>query len=191
MPDEALLRLWEQRWPLCPPIAHELKSAYPDRWVRFHSLPKSKRYPDTEAEYAVVLGRYNTVLDELFHGKDVYVITPDWSGTAHPGQRPDDHARWLPGARHWVSVPIGDDPEEPYYTHLFVSRITWRRGEVDELLRAVADDAIAEVIITDVDLHRIHHPYDGGADVLLTTSAERDQVRSRHADWLSAHPNGL
>jgi hypothetical protein len=29
-------------------------------------------------------------------------------------------------------------------------------------------------MITDVAMTRIHHPYDGGADVLLPTSEERD-----------------
>ncbi|MEV8098949.1 hypothetical protein [Kitasatospora sp. NPDC085879] len=45
-------------------------------------------------------------------------------------------------------------------------------------------------MITDVRLRRIHHPYDGGADVFLTTAEERDRMRDRHADWLSGHPGG-
>ncbi|MEV5473243.1 hypothetical protein AB0L66_12905 [Streptomyces sp. NPDC052207] len=32
-----------------------------------------------ESEYAVVLERYNTVLDELFAGTEVYVVTPFWA----------------------------------------------------------------------------------------------------------------
>jgi hypothetical protein len=47
------------------------------------------------------------------------------------------------------------------------------------------------VLITDVALRRIPHPYDGGADVILATSDERDRLRSRHEEWLSAHPLGL
>jgi hypothetical protein len=35
-----------------------------DRWGRFHSLPGSKRYAESEVEYAIVLDRYNTILDE-------------------------------------------------------------------------------------------------------------------------------
>ncbi|MEU0885332.1 hypothetical protein ABZ345_42640, partial [Lentzea sp. NPDC005914] len=62
-------------------------------------------------------------------------------------------------------------------------------GRIDTLLRAVADDdATAGVLITDAGLQRIYHPYDGGVDVMLTTNTERDQLRSRHTDWLSAHP---
>ncbi|GHE33827.1 hypothetical protein CP980_12775 [Streptomyces vinaceus] len=53
-----------------------LKTAYSDRWVRFHSLPEPKRYAADEEEYAIVLDRYNTVLDELFAGGEVYVVTP-------------------------------------------------------------------------------------------------------------------
>ncbi|MFD7228709.1 hypothetical protein [Streptomyces sp. NPDC059881] len=58
-------------------------------------------------------------------------------------------------------------------------------------MRAVADEAVVEVFITDTELRRIHHPYDGGADVVLTMPDERDEVRDRHADWLSTHPAGL
>lgn len=39
--------------------------------MRFHSLPDSKRYAESEDEYAIVLDRYNTILDELFAGTDV------------------------------------------------------------------------------------------------------------------------
>ncbi|MGW1610935.1 DUF3885 domain-containing protein [Streptomyces sp. NPDC002285] len=62
---DRLSALWQQQFPKVPPIAHELRAAYSDRWVRFHSLPRSKRYPETEEEYAIVLHRYNTLLDEL------------------------------------------------------------------------------------------------------------------------------
>ncbi|OLZ69226.1 hypothetical protein AVW11_10610 [Streptomyces amritsarensis] len=39
-------------------------------------------------------------------------------------------------------------------------------------------------------LTRIHHPYDGGADVILPTPEERDRLCTRHSAWLSAHPSG-
>ncbi|MGW0584572.1 DUF3885 domain-containing protein [Streptomyces sp. NPDC002920] len=37
----------------------------------------------------------------------------------------------------------------------------------------------------------IHHAYDGGADAVLATLAERDRVRDQHTDWLSSHPAGF
>lgn len=66
MPDKTVADLslqWEQTWARCLPYAPALKTSYPDRWVRFHSLPDSKRYPGDETEYMIVLDRYNTVLN--------------------------------------------------------------------------------------------------------------------------------
>ncbi|MFF3934327.1 hypothetical protein ACFYZP_40240 [Streptomyces hirsutus] len=50
------------------------------------------------------------------------------------------------------------------------------------MLRDIADDKVREGLVTDTQMRRIHHPYDGGADVFLTTSEERDRTRDRHAD---------
>lgn len=177
VPD--LLHQWNRNWSRCEPVAYMLKQVYSERWVRFHSLPESKRYAETEAEYAIVLERYNAVLDELFAGEDVYVITMEWR---------DDPK---PGTDYWTTICIDPDPNDPSYWHLYAKRIPWTTGAIDPLLRDVADDVQANVMITDVAMTRIHHPYDGGADVLLPTSEERDALRARHADWLSSHPQGL
>lgn len=182
----ALTELWQQRWPSCTPVGYKLRNPYRDVWVRFHSLPESKPYADDESEYTVVLERYNAVLDELFADADVYVITPLWTTEAEvPSVQP--------AAGYWQSLLVEDDPDPEFrtYCHLFAARRPWRCGCIDELLRDIADDKVAGVLITDTRMQRIHHPYDGGADVFLATSEERDQVRDRHADWLSIHPSGL
>ena len=186
VPGPALTELWEQRWPGCPPVGYQLRTTYRERRVRFHSLPESQRYPEDESEYAVVLHRYNTVLDALFAGGDVYVITPVWS----------TEARTLPFRQedgYWRSLLVEDDPNPDFrtYCHLFAARHRWRHGCLDEVLRAIADDEVSGVLITDTGMRRVHHPYDGGADVLLTTPEERDRMRDRYADWLSRHPSGL
>ncbi len=177
-PTSDLLHRWERHWRRCDPVAHMLRVAYPERWVRFHSLPGSKRHPQTEAEYATALTRYKTVLDELFAGEDVYVITMRW--------REDPQ----PGTGYWTTVGVDSDPDCPTYWHLYAKRIPWTTGAIDLLLRDGADDVEANVMVTDVEMRRIHHPYDGGADVLLPTPGERDALRARHTTWLSTHPSG-
>ncbi|WP_199841229.1 MULTISPECIES: hypothetical protein [Actinomycetes] len=175
-------------------MAHRLKHVYRDRWVRFHSLPESQRYPAADAEYDIVLHRYNTVLDELFREQEVWIVTTDWSGSSAPPVLSAQHALWNPGARHWTSLRTDEnetDPDFIRYTHLFVRRRSWRTGLADDLLRAVADDVAANVMIASLSFDRIHHPYDGGADVLLPTTGERDRLKRRHADWLSDHPLGF
>ncbi|MER6839581.1 DUF3885 domain-containing protein [Streptomyces platensis] len=188
-----LSALWQRQWPMGPPLAHELRAAYSDRWVRFHSLPGSKRYPQTEDEYTVVLDRNNTVLEELFAGTDVYVVTTAWSnepnGPEHPTRRREVHS----DGSFWMTIAndVDPDPEFHTYTHLYADRRPWQRGSIDGILREVAHDVLSGVIISDVGLQRIHHPYDGGADIILTTPHERDGVRNRHTDWLPQPPTGL
>ncbi|WP_234376979.1 hypothetical protein [Streptomyces sp. TP-A0356] len=192
VPDE-LARRWRERRPSSPPLAHRFRRAYPDCWVRFHSLPDSKRYPASEDEYAIVLDRHNTLLDELFAGSDVLVVTMDWSDTPASLVIPPERRILHPDAVRWWTEPDRDDPDPAFhsYWYLYADRRPWHREGIDALLRAVADEAIAEVFLTDVGLRRLYHPYDGGADVILPTPAERDRLRHRHSDWLSPYPSGL
>ena len=87
-----LLAGWEQNWPGSRPAADELKSLFRDRWVRFHSLPGSKRYADTEAEYEILLYRHHTVLLELagpaYGATDALILTMSWSSSDRPARRP-------------------------------------------------------------------------------------------------------
>lgn len=185
---------WNSRWRGCRPIAHELRFAYADRWIRFHSLPQSKRYPDTESEYAVVLQRYNTVLDELGVHGSLLVVTADWTDAAGVSFDPrQTRARLAADGVHWQTIleDPDDDREHPAYTQLYISARPWRIGVVNDILRAVADDELAGVILAPSDLRWLYHPYDGGADVILPTQAERDALKERHQGWLSTHPSGL
>ncbi|MCZ9349631.1 hypothetical protein ACH4NS_11150 [Streptomyces mutabilis] len=189
-----LAALWRERRPAGPPIAHGFRSRYPDHWVRFHTLPGSKRYPETEDEYATVLERHNAILDELFTGTDVFVVTADWAGTPDgPAHHPEPRRTLHPRGIHWWTESDTADPDPDFHVHtrLYADRRPWRPGCVDELLRAVADDRLADVFLADTGFRRMHHPYDGGADVVLTTPDERDRLRDRHEEWLSDHPTGL
>jgi hypothetical protein len=188
---EELAALWRARRGACPPLAHRFRAAFPDRWVRFHSLPGSKRYPESEAEYAVLLNRHNTVLDELFAGADVFVVTMDWSDASEPGVVPAERQSLAPDAVRWWSQPDHDDPEPDSHWHLYADRGPWTYGGVDALLRAVADERLAEVFLADTGLERLYHPYDGGADVILPTPEERDRLRDHHRDWLPVNASGL
>ncbi|MEG8281199.1 DUF3885 domain-containing protein [Streptomyces sp. AHA2] len=142
-----MTELWQQHWPSSPPVGYKLRDPYRDLWVRFHSLPESKRYAEDESEHAVVLERHNTVLDELFAGVDVYVITPAWATEAEvPPFQPDDD--------YWQTLLVEDDPDPDFrtYCHLYTACRPWRSGCLDELLRHIAEDKVAGVLITDTQL---------------------------------------
>jgi hypothetical protein len=182
--DHPLRRLWDWRWPRTPPIGYWLRRD-PDRWVRFPSLPGGKRYADDEAEYDILLDRHETVLDELRGDADeLLVITTELSFTPRTARRRPLADALLPGAEPWSVLSWPGYEPELAFAHAFVNEVTWKPGGLDELLRAVADEQLAYVLLAPPDLSWLYAPYDGGADVLLADSGARDELRRRHLDWL-------
>ena len=193
----ALAALWRERWPSDPPVAHTFRSAYADRWVRFHSLPGSKRYADNEEEYAELMRRHLAVLGELLsleggdRSRELVVVTASWSGP-RPAPRAAELTAALPVATYWTSVLTDDSiPADETWLHLWASAGHLYSEELPRLLRLVADDMTRGVIITTAEMDWLYAPYDGGADVIAARPAHRDQLRRAHQDWLSAYPSGL
>ena len=183
---ESLTAAWRTRWG-GNPVGYELRGRHADRWVRFHSLPQSKRYAETEGEYAIILDRHHQVLTELGSDENLYLIA-GYFEDARGGISPDPRH---PGAIPWLTIEPDDRSYFEIPLRLYVAAIPHDRRTLDPLLRGVADDEIGYAIIAPLDLRWLYHPYDGGADCIAPTADERDVLKSRHADWLSAHPAGL
>ena len=181
MPSQ-LSQVWDDL--IGPPmVAHDLRTYLPNRWVRFHALPESKRYPSNEAEYVEILRRHNLLLTELgASGANIFVIVPEHSATPD-GEAPSLHFRQVvPPTKPWVSLRT-EEPE-PWFLHLHAAQLRYERGALDPLLRLIADDVLYGVIIVIPKTGVVLHPYDGGIDVILRSTAERDRVGASHTAWL-------
>lgn len=185
---------WQAAFGDCPPIGHLLRHNLPDRWVRFHSLPGSKRLAETESEYAEVLRRAQTVLadlraDDPSDPATLLVVSESWSHDAGPAPRTAAEQDLLP-ATYWRSVR--PDPEDPrgWWTNLWVSTIAAEDSVVPQLIRLAADDQAA-VLLAPTSFRWLLAPYDGGMDVIASSPPERDRLALRHGDWLSARADGL
>ena len=189
---DALSTRWARSWPTLRPVGHEIRCDR-ERWVRFHALPESKRYPENEREYAEVLRRHNLLLGELAGrtSPSLLVMTVAWSHNATPAARDSALVRAVPEASLWTSILRERDGDDEVWTHIYVTPYVWRLGALDSLLRLVADGATADVLIADEQFHWLVHPYDGGLDVVTRSTEDRDQLRHQHSDWLSADPSGL
>ncbi len=183
-----LTDLWERRWPSAEPLGYVLRAEYADQWVRFHSLPESKRYAENETEYDEILRRHRAVLRELQGSTGtaaLWVIAADW------GWR-DSAAGWsrqkVSGAWPWRIGQTDDDPDTG--RNYFWAASGLSDAKVNSLLLSAADDQ-GRFVIGALDLAWLYCPYDGGVDVILPRPAERDALRDCHADWLSSHPGGL
>ena len=177
----------EALWGLLP-LGHALGRSG-ERWVRFHSLPGSKRYAENSEEYGK-LRRHFTVLGELGVAAPVWVASAQWS--VGPEPEADDAARLAvhPDSRYWRTVREAGDPDGTWW-HLYVSLEPAVPERISGLLRAVADCEQVEVLIADRGLDWLYHPYDGGADVHARDGAQRDELRAVHEDWLSRRPSGM
>ena len=173
-------------WPNVRPVAYELREGVPKRWLRFHSLPDSRRYPESEHDFRELLLRHNTVIEELLErhrrpgDESLMVVAPSWSESP----RPDVDSRDIPGlgisGTYWMSLTEDDE----IWTHQYVAEVKRRRGCLDGLLRLVATDEASGLIVTTPTLRWLYHPYDGGADVIVSSVEERQDLMARHPGWL-------
>ncbi len=190
-----MLDKWHEQFPNCEPIGYKLRDSFRERWVRFHSLPESKRYPEDASEYQMLSQRHSCILSELCGTeRSVVLLTTGYSETPQPVRTYPELDTFDPNAIPWRSVAMHRASEEftdPSYWHLFASEWEWRAGLFDPLIRLVADDAVANVMIVHPDCRWLLHPYDGGMDVIAESSAKRDQLRAAHRDWLSSLESGL
>ena len=175
---------WRERWPGRPPLAPGEPSSLEDydaRWVRFHSLPESKQWPDTQDERFEILSRHSIALTETveqYGCAELTVIVQDYNTNDLFGGWTKKH---LPGSWPWTSWrDPGDDEDDPF-VYYWVAPMT-SIGELDELL-LLAAEGTGNAMVTDSQMTWLYIPYDGGADVYLPSSTERDEFRDRHPEW--------
>jgi hypothetical protein len=191
----ALDHAWNSSWPGCPPVAHQLRRRFPGRWVRFHTLPGSKRYATSEAEHAEILRRHHRLLTALLKDagsgdQTLVAITCSWSATAQPTPRHPAVAATMPQAAHWRSDDLAYEPGFHSWQHHFASRTGLGEPALDQLLLCVADDMTDGVIVTTTTCAWAFHPYDGGMDVFTASATARDRLAAVHAEWLPPVASG-
>ncbi len=184
---------WSAEYQKTLPIADDLKAHYPERWIRIHTLPGSKRWPATEEEYEIILDRHNSVLHYLAAGRSqLYLVTAEYTQAMNASRSIETLLRVDPHAQLWQAVSMSQiDPDDTGYWQLYSSEWTWRQGVFDDILRLVADDQLRGVMIVSTAGRWIYHPYDGGADILMSIPSERAKIAREYEEWVSKHPEGL
>ncbi|WP_438947239.1 DUF3885 domain-containing protein [Tsukamurella conjunctivitidis] len=179
---------WRKRFGDLPRSAQDLRSPPGGWWVRLHSLPESKQYPDSDEEYAELLRRDFAMLDELRGREEVLtVVTRAYSNSSRPVRRSTAIANLLPRPRYWRSVSEGyPNDEEQIWAHLYLHCVRRDAPVLHELFRLVAEWGVPEVVLTGSTWAWQHCPYDGGSDLMLETEAECDRVTELFAAWLPA-----
>lgn len=183
---ELLKNIWRKQFGNLPPVGYLLKEKYPNRWVRFHSLPDGERYPESDEEWRTVLHRHNTVLNHLIGTNEIVnVISTEVSRNPQPSKQPPATHGSIESA-YWQSianVEWDDDSEEDLRWHLFLSTIRWGDGVLDDSLKKIAKWEDINLLICHRTFNWVYSPYDGGADVIASDTELRDLLRDRFSEW--------
>jgi hypothetical protein len=184
----SIRQAWNAAFPGAPPVGFLCRSAAADRWLRTHSLPESKRYPDSAEEYAEVLRRYNaTALHTLGPDAECFLFVTRF-GADRQWKYDDIMSQTLNKIEfaHVMSHGEKDD-----VLQLFVTPVIWQTGAFDVLLSAVAEDQTGPVLFFSPTRRSAFAPYDGGADLFLASAEEAQKAKTHFAAWLSLRSDGL
>ena len=184
---------WTRNFGDTLPVAHILREECKPRWFRIHSLPDSKRYPEDDGERKILLERFNAIVAEFAdEGSQLELLTTNWSISPFPENLDAEFMQLEIKAEAWRSVAMHElegDPE-PYYWQIFRSSLSWHRSVLDRVIRLVADDRLANVMVLDASSNWFLHPYDGGLDIICDSSQTRDKLASKYQDWRSSRSDG-
>ena len=191
---------WLHHYPDSPPVSHWFKWAYPDKWFRIHSLPKSKCYPENDREWKMLFKRQNEIITDLFgYGAEVYLVSSDadWGFKAlinlHNGE-----------GEAYSFIHVGEIDlykiNMEYYkdTYMFDSHkfkpifaeVIWKQHLHDNLLKEIANGN-AEAFFVSFDKAVIAAPYDGGVDIIVKYDKTKELYKNKYKKWLSRSENGL
>lgn len=193
MTPEEFKHYWENHYNDCPPVGYYLRESYKGRWFRFHTLPGGKRYAETDDEYQTILLHHNTVLSDLLKGLTYILVTTGHSDTPTPVFSYAELNNYIDNRKHWLSIPMHEfeKDDSPNYWHFFMSERVWSPKSCDEIFRLVADNVVSGVLFVGISERCIYHPYDGGADVILSSQHLKNIYRDKYSAWVSKHPLGL
>ncbi len=170
---------WNLRYPGVLPIRNLLNGrTFPNRWMRIHSLPLSQRYPDTKAEWDILLDRQNTLIDALIpQHADIFIVI-NWI----------ERDNYLFQSFNLEPLGVLQEGEgEPEYDS-FLMETTWESHTLDPILMMIAGEQLRAFIMAP---DCVIAPYDGGVDVILNDPHTCYALKRQFKAWLSQRPDGL
>ena len=176
------------RWfqhPYCQafPLSHLMREAFPEYWLRIHSLPDSKRYPEDEAERQTVFDRHSRFGSALLGERaQCLVIQSCFNDFLRSAE--------LMPELEWTQIHRVVESDEDAWDS-WMAHTIWDAAAFRTLLLAIADDREAHIAFVSEVTDCVFIPYDGGADGFSFDTALLQRLSLEFAPWRSAHPLGL
>ncbi|MGC4100206.1 DUF3885 domain-containing protein [Ferruginibacter sp.] len=188
---------WASNFADTIPIQHYFRHDYPDRWFRIHSLPGSKRYPDNKREWEILLGRQNEIITDLLGNHSTFVLVTGDSEQEgytelHPIAAVDSIAKipfvLIDEINLYKLNPTMYEPGHLYKP--MISEQVWQPNNFDNILKDIANESLRAFFVS-IDNNLIVAPYDGGMDLILKDTENRNFYREKYKHWLPQESDGL
>lgn len=188
-PDGPFSAFWQSYFPDHLPAGFCLRKSLNGRWVRFHALPESKRYAESDTEREILLHRANTLAEAVIGDNEIC-----WLVVGRPDDDPINNGE--PAFETFDFNPAFTwseaedfDPLENMVAH--AAECQWNARRFDHLLLRVADFEEPILFWVSQTTRAIFSPYDGGFDIILPDPAQIAALKACHKDWLPDNLIGL
>lgn len=187
--------IWRAFYPNAGPTGWLMRAADVPHWIRFHSLPLSKRYADTEEEYSTLLSRQNALADAaLGNDRPCWIVQACWTTREGFVELTDEYEMFRVsrefGLEYAFSFDV-DEGDDAAHWNVMAGPVRWTYGGFDEVLLRIADEQSAPTLWISAESGAVFAPYDGGIDLFLPSEATVKDLRRKYVDWLPSQPDGL
>jgi len=197
MTKEEFDNLWKLNYPNTVPISYLFKNQYSERWFRIHSLPKSKRYPETEKDWKILLSRHNEIITDIL-GIDtpILIVTGDYNwGDERVSHVTKEEVIFK--SYSFVELDKIDlfkiDSDQYHEIDIYrpaFAKTNWNFVKQTDLIKEIANDRIRAFFVS-FEKNIIVAPYDGGIDFILKDMETKDYYKNKFKNWLSVRKDGL
>ena len=165
------------------PVAFAMRVAHPDTWFRIHSLPDSKRYPESDADWDILISRHRRLSSAVMGGSGRCRIHYSLFADA-------DFPSSISPSLDWrASSAIPFDDEQKVFTK--TTEADWSFDTFLPWIRMRSEDELAWIAFHSLDTDAIYSPYDGGADIFSTDDRFLSDIKTEFSKWASPQPAGL
>ena len=179
---------WLKDFKGIPPLGYVVRAYLAENWTRFHALPKSKRYADTDWERQTILARANALAEECFGDRNtLWLVTEryDKSDIAANNLAQEEH---MTHVLSWVDED--EDLEHQCQREFWATKVAWKLASLDRYFSGVAEEEYS-LALYDPSTSKVLAPYDGGFDIFSFQTDFLTSIEEKYGHWISDRPDKL
>lgn len=181
-------RAWYKAFGETPPLGHILRRDFHANWTRFHALPESKRYAETDVEKNIILSRANTLAEACFDGLEVlWVVTAQYNDS---DLETNDLVAKLSMEPAFSWIDLEEEPEDQIKVVFHATPVPWEQSSLDWLFAEIAEEQERAIFFSEQN-GIVFAPYDGGFDVICLRLEKIRTLEVSFRTWMSERPDKL